>query len=118
MSQLRRRLMQWLRPLSGTPLHPQWLVLRHRAVNDAWVARHATGRVLDVGCGDARLRRILPPELDYIGMDYPGTVALGYEGARDLYGDAQAMPLAAASLDTVLLLDVLEHLPEPERALG
>jgi SAM-dependent methyltransferase len=53
----------------------------------------------------------------YTGLDFPPTVNMGYNGKPDVFGDAQSLPFADESFDTVLLLDVLEHLPEPERAL-
>jgi SAM-dependent methyltransferase len=36
----------------------------------------------------------------------------------DVRGDAQALPFCAGAFDTVLCSQVLEHLPEPGRAVG
>jgi SAM-dependent methyltransferase len=113
-----RTLQRWLRPLEHTPLHPQWLVLRHRREIAAWVTAHARGTLVDVGCGNGRLRRDLPPSVRYVGIDYPATVALGYAGTADILADAAGLPIATASVDVVTLLDVLEHLREPARAVG
>lgn len=41
-----------------------------------------------------------------------------YGTRPDIFGNASRLPLADASVDTVLLLDVLEHLAEPEAALS
>lgn len=113
-----RILQRWFRPLERTPLHPQWLVLRHRGEIEGWVKSHAKGTLVDVGCGNGRLRRALPLSVRYVGIDYPATVALGYSGAADILGDAAALPIADASVDVVALLDVLEHLPDPALAVG
>ena len=117
MSTLRRRLKNWLGPLERSPLHPQWLVLRHRDETPAWIAQHAQGVLIDVGCGEGRLRRHLPSGVCYIGVDYPATVALGYDGRPDVHADGARLPFGDASVDVVTMLDVLEHLPDPEKAL-
>jgi SAM-dependent methyltransferase len=72
---------------------------------------------LDIGCGNGALRDLASPAVTYVGLDYPPTVDLGYRGRPDILGDAARLPVRAASADTVCLLDVLEHLPEPARAL-
>lgn len=113
-----RILQRWLRPLERTPLHPQWLVLRHRRDIVTWVKDNAVGIFLDVGCGNGRLRDALPSSVRYVGIDYPATVALGYTGTADMLGDAAALPIADASVDVVALLDVLEHLPDPVLAVA
>lgn len=113
-----RILQRWLRPLERTPLHPQWLVLRHRREIEEWVKAQASGTLVDVGCGNGRLRHALPSSVRYVGIDYPTTVALGYSGTADILGDAAALPIADASVDVVALLDVLEHLPDPALAVA
>lgn len=116
MSSVVRTLQRWLRPLECTPLHPQWLVLRQRRRTAAWVVAHARGTLIDVGCGNGRLRGELPSSVWYIGVDYPATVALGYVGAADIHADAASLPIASGSADVVTLLDVLEHLSDPALA--
>lgn len=118
MNSIIRTLQRWLRPLERTPLHPQWLVLRHRRDISAWIVEHAQGTLVDVGCGNGRLRSELPPAVRYIGVDYPATVALGYVGTADIYADAARLPIAAGSVDVVTLLDVLEHLRDPASAVA
>lgn len=112
------RLRRLLQPLTRTPLHPQWLALRGQATTRAAVLRAARGRVIDVGCGDRWLAETVGRQADYVGLDYPPTVAQGYPGAVDVFGDASRLPFGTAAADTLLLLDVLEHLREPEAALA
>jgi SAM-dependent methyltransferase len=50
-------------------------------------------------------------------LDYPATAGVLYGTRPQVYGDAAALPFADASFDTVMLLDVLEHVAEPEAAL-
>lgn len=53
----------------------------------------------------------------YVGLDYPATAGALYGTRPHVFGDAAALPFADASFDTVMLLDVLEHVSEPEAAL-
>jgi len=112
------RLRRLLQPLARTPFHPQWLALRGQAATRAAVLRAAKGRVIDVGCGDRWLAEAVGRQADYIGLDYPLTVAQGYPGTADVFGDAAHLPFSSAAADTLLLLDVLEHLRTPEAALA
>ena len=114
MSQPLRR---WLGPLRVTPLHPQWLVLLGEQETRGVLARFARGLVLDIGCGDRWAEAALPPNATYLGLHYPNTVELGYRGRPDLFADAHQLPLAEESIDTALIMDVLEHLLEPDVAL-
>ncbi len=53
-----------------------------------------------------------------IGLDYYQTATHWYGTQPDVYGDAQTLPFADNSMDTVLLLDVLEHLPHPKDCIS
>lgn len=115
---LRAKVRNSLQSLQATPLHPQWLAHRLRGQRDRWLATRAQGDVLDIGCADGAIRNALPGLRSYLGLDYPGT-ALGLYGTRpDVLGDAASLPFSDARFDTVMLLDVLEHLARPELALA
>lgn len=114
---LRQRLRRWLRPLHATPLHPQWLAAATGRARERWLAARAAGRVLDVGCADGAIALRLPGMASYVGLDYPATAGGLYGTRPQVYGDAAALPFADATFDTVMLLDVLEHVAEPEVAL-
>lgn len=111
------RLKKWLSPLRGTPLHPQWLIFRGEHDSRRFIGKVAQGKVLDIGCGDRWVERALPPGTAYLGLDYPPTVSLGYAGRPDVFADAQCLPFPNDSFDTVILMDVLEHLPQPDAAI-
>ena len=104
--------------LRHTPLHPQWFAFFREERNLRQTCKHLTGIVLDVGCADAKPRRHLPVAAQYVGVDYYSTAKGWYGTQPDLYADAQALPLADASVDHTLLLDVLEHIPQPDRCLA
>jgi len=113
-----RKIKNLLKPLSSTPLHPQWLVARHERRIRQLVREAIQGPlVLDLGCGTKWSRALLPASCRYVGLDYPET-AQWYEARPDVFGDAQHLPFADGAMNTVLMVDVLEHIPNPRQALA
>ncbi len=107
-----------LSKVRNTPLHPQWLVFRDEKWARQVAVLNAKGTILDIGCADQYIRNLLPSNGNYIGMDYPGTVEAMYKTRPMLFGDAQNLPVATESIDTVLLLEVLEHIPDIDAAVN
>lgn len=110
-------LLRIARLLRNTPLHPQWLVssAETRRIRDA--ATHAHGRVLDIGCANRVLEDRLSASCEYVGLDFPPTAIELYGSRPDVYGDAARLPFADGVFDTVVLLEVLEHVRQAERAI-
>jgi SAM-dependent methyltransferase len=104
--------------LQHTPLHPQWFVFRKDIANLEQVAEIATGRVLDIGCAYQRIRQFLKGQANYIGLDYYRTAKMWYGSRPTVHGDAQELPFLSQSFDAVVLLDVLEHLPYPDKCIS
>ena len=113
------RLRRWAASWRRLPVHPQWLMHTTDAEAELRRALERHGeRVLDIGCSDRALARLVEPNGVYVGLDYPAT-ATGLYGTRpDVYGDAADLPFSAASFDTVILKDVLEHVRRPTDALA
>ncbi len=109
------RLKQKLRFLASTPLHPQWL---HRFNSDHYklmLANVGEGQtVLDIGCFNKWAQRHLPSSCEYVGLDYYETATQWYGSVPDVYGDALSLPIASESIDTVILIDVLEHINDTQ----
>ena len=103
--------------LKRTPFHPQWLVYRRERKNLTEIGSALHGRVLDIGCSDQRLKVFLKNETRYIGLDYYDTAEHWYQTKPQVYGDAAALPFPDSSMDSVVLLDVLEHLAKPENCI-
>ena len=110
------RLRRWIGRLRHTPFHPQWPLESPRSTG-SWTNRQATGLVLDVGCADSWIRPYLPESCQYVSLDYPITGAMMYGARPQVFADARHLPFPSASMDTVLLLEVLEHLGNPDDAL-
>lgn len=106
-----------LAPFRCFPIHPQWLILRERDCLFVELSKIISGSILDIGCGNQEILRFLDKDISYLGLDFLKTLELGYNGKVNVFGDAQSLPFADLEFDTVLLMDVLEHLPDPELAV-
>jgi SAM-dependent methyltransferase len=78
--------------------------------------RYATGRMVDIGCGTKPWAATFAAHVaEHIGVDHEATIH-GF-GAVDVVAGAYDMPFEDASVDTVLMTEVLEHLEAPATAL-
>jgi SAM-dependent methyltransferase len=106
-------------PLRHTIFHPQWLLLRHERRLGKFFKPNMHGIVVDIGCAGKTARQsVIALGATYVGLDYPSTAIAMYDTRPDIFGDAHSLPVRSESADTVLILNVLEHLREPDKALG
>lgn len=85
------------------------------------VGRVAGGRarVLEVGCGAALISRKLTAPLR-VGLDFSREMlaqAADASGVLRVQADAARLPVASGSFDVVFSVNLLEHVPRPERIL-
>lgn len=87
--------------------------------------REVEGKILEVGCGGGAMARAIKahrPDLHVHGCDIsPNAIAAAREYADAVayrLGDATDLPFESEEFDAVVILDVLEHLEHPERAIA
>lgn len=79
--------------------------------------------ILDLGCGEGMLlEKLLQrfPQADTMGIDYMNENVQICEslGLPAQQGDLYHLPIHDNSIETLLLIEVIEHLSNPEKALG
>lgn len=94
-------------------LYVSWLSASLREV-----APQARGRFLDVGCGDRRFEPVFAPYVEsYTGLEHEAVFASTDASKRstkpDVLYDGKRIPFEAASFDSILCAEVLEHTPDP-----
>ena len=96
-------------------MHCEIVSIDNREERSRFIARRflplIQGRVLDVGCDRAHLKRLVPG-LDYVGIDVGGTPD------RVVNLEQERIPFADRSFDFVLCSDVLEHLDNLHQTFG
>ncbi len=108
-----------LKPFENLPIHPQWFARKGReTIIDFLKEIEGKNRVLDIGCFDKWPQQYVSTDSIYWGMDYLETASDWYKTIPDFYGDAGEIPVFDESFDVILILDVLEHLPNLEKALS
>ena len=103
----------------ATILHPQWLSIRAQRAGAEWSSSYARGILLDLGCGRRPFEPIFRSRIEaYIGLDYPVTAHAAGGSRADVYASAEHAPIRDGSVETVMLTEVLEHVPEPAVVLA
>lgn len=103
--------------LKGNILHPQWLSDRFHIISSRLLHDIHDSVVIDIGSGSNTRENVLGKNNTYCCLDYP-TTNQNYQLRPHVFGDACGLPFKSTSADAVLLLEVLEHVPSPDKALS
>lgn len=94
-----------------------WAVHRVMRRTMEGLTHKVSGALLDIGCGGLPYREIFSSKVSrYVGVDRERSRA-SMRGI-DACGDALALPVRGQAFETVICSQVLEHLPEPDRAMA
>jgi len=118
----KQRLNAWRK---RSPFNPYWIELRWLRRSAEWLAPHAHGALLDVGCGERPYERLFRPRVSsYVGLEYPPVadnlhpeiwgMLERIRGIVDVWGDGGRLPFRDASFDTLLAFEMLEHTSDPD----
>jgi 2-polyprenyl-3-methyl-5-hydroxy-6-metoxy-1,4-benzoquinol methylase len=85
--------------------------------------RRRPNRILDVGCGDGAATSLVAafdPANHVVGVDWSTrAVRTASEHGFDLLsGGVDGLPIASGSVDVVIMSELIEHLVDPDAALG
>jgi SAM-dependent methyltransferase len=101
--------------LRRTPFHPQWLLGRRRFPEGL---EALSGVVLDIGSADRWVESRLPDTVHYIALDYPATGSELYSSRPDVFADGSSLPFRVEIIDSVVCLEVIEHVRDPTALLA
>lgn len=79
--------------------------------------KYFSGQFLDLGCGEMPYKNLIKPKIDnYIGIDIKNPT---YQKAinPDLFWDGINIPVGNDTYDSAILIEVLEHIPNPDNTL-
>ncbi len=104
-----------------------WFVGRHRLIESLLATHygepkpeHKPLNILDIGCGTGAMSHRLTRWGQVVSADF-SPLALQFSRRRGLHhlvgADAMNLPLAAKAFDTLVAMDMLEHLPDDKAAL-
>jgi GT2 family glycosyltransferase/SAM-dependent methyltransferase len=89
---------------------------RHRAEYRLAAAMLGPGRVLDLGCGTGHSFEELAPR-PTVGVDVEAAALAGQE-RETVVADMRSLPFADGSFGSVVSIQSIEHVPDPERVLA
>jgi SAM-dependent methyltransferase len=99
---------------SAGGFNPTWQ--RHVAAYAAAAELLPPGRVLDLGCGVGHSFALLEPR-PTVGVDLDAE-ALAGQDRETIVADMREVPVGPASFASVLSVQSLEHVPDPERVVA
>ncbi len=97
----------------GLFVNPFYFARRSLYNNIKMLSDRITGKVLDVGCGRKPYRSLFKECSEYIGMDIEQSGHDHSQEQIDVYYDGKTFPFPAEQFDSVICIQVLEHVLTP-----
>lgn len=83
-----------------------------------FLLNHKNNKILDFGCGDARYKKFIEENNEYIGVDSKTT---GFENSKknaDIYWDNQTLPLENESFDIIICTEVFNQVDDIDNTIN
>jgi SAM-dependent methyltransferase len=96
-----------------------YALTQKRDVIGSVASKHFYGDLLDIGCGEMQYKELIESNVkltSYTGMDIENPI-YQKEIQPDVFWDGKEIPLKENSYDSAILIEVLEHVPEPQEVL-
>ena len=108
----------------GYPHTQEYMAYLDRALEDA-IGPGSLGVTAELCCGHGEALKLLAPRIErYIGVDVSENMLMaaarmhGHAAALFVQADVTALPLAERTLDTVIMLGGIHHVPDRRRLFG
>lgn len=117
---------QFTERFGTTIFHPQYTIIKFQREAIVEAKKYAKalpagrqGKLVDIGCGRMPYRKELEPLVDsYIGVDHPEVSKLYKSDVKpEVLVDAKKLPFQNNFFDIALLIQVLEHVDEPDKVI-
>ena len=82
--------------------------------------KYFQGHLLDIGCGEMQYKKLIESKVklsSYTGVDIENPI-YQKEIKPDVFWDGKTIPLEDNSFESAILIEVLEHVPEPQTVLN
>lgn len=109
--------------IKDNPLQKIWHERKWKVLKG--LLENSSGKLLDIGCADGTTTNNISstsPKLEVTGIDlYKETIEFAkkkYPKVNFVFANAQKLPFKSGSFNYVTAIEVLEHLEDPDEALG
>ena len=99
----------------------KWVTMKEPMERDCWVKIRVKKvasliasweKVLDIGCGTGYIAKFLNPLVDYTGIDF-SMEGLRHVAGKTIMSDILKFKYGKDKYDTVLMMEIVEHLDKP-----